>query len=154
MQRKENVNDTLKAVLQKHWTMLIQAVRQLAQAVGNRPPESEEVAAFFHDFMDGYWDVFEETTAHSKEELKQADRQSQMLQDQICSNWVRSTGNCLISMRLCSITGRARNWRWRSWWGIKPQSDSCSWGFYLCRPFPATAMEMIRTKGAMSKNET
>ena len=83
MQRKENVNDTLKAVLQKHWTMLIQAVRQLAQAVGNRPPESEEVAAFFHDFMDGYWDVFEETTAHSKEELKQADRQSQMLQDQI-----------------------------------------------------------------------
>ena len=83
MQRKENVNDTLKAVLQKHWTMLIQAVRQLAQAVGNRPPESEEVAAFFHDFMDGYWDVFEEATAHSKEELKQADRQSQMLQDQI-----------------------------------------------------------------------
>ena len=56
MQRKENVNDTLKAVLQKHWTMLIQAVRQLAQAVGNRPPESEEVAAFFHDFMDGYYD--------------------------------------------------------------------------------------------------
>ena len=83
MQRKENVNDTLKAVLQKHWAMLIQAVRQLAQAVGNRPPESEEVAAFFHDFMDGYWDVFEEATAHSKEELKQADRQSQMLQDQI-----------------------------------------------------------------------
>ena len=83
MQRKENVNDTLKAVLQKHWTMLIQAVRQLAQAVGNRPPESEEVAAFFHDFMDGYWAVFEETTAHSKEELKLADRQSQMLQDQI-----------------------------------------------------------------------
>ena len=60
MQRKENVNDTLKAVLQKHWTMLIQAVRQLAQAVGNRPPESVEVSAFFHVFLFGYCDVFRE----------------------------------------------------------------------------------------------
>lgn len=83
MQRRETAGETLKTTIQEHWTLLIQAVRQLAQAVGNRPPEPEEVAVFFHDFMDGYWDVFEEVTAHNKEELKQADRQSQMLQDQI-----------------------------------------------------------------------
>ena len=83
MQDNVIASDALKALVQKRSPLLVQAIRQLAQAVGNRPPEPEEIDSFFHDFMDGYWDAFAEATAHNTTKLKQADVQSQELQKQI-----------------------------------------------------------------------
>ena len=59
------------------------AIRQLAQAVGNRPPEREEIAGFFQDLIDGGWDAYEEATAHESEELRKEDREILQIQGQI-----------------------------------------------------------------------
>lgn len=56
--------------MQQHHLALEQAIRQLAQAVGNHPPERAEIARFFQELIDGGWDAYEEATAHESEELR------------------------------------------------------------------------------------
>lgn len=50
---------------------------------GGQAPDQEEIAAFFHDFMDGYWDAFEEATSHDSDDLREIDRQILQLQEEI-----------------------------------------------------------------------
>lgn len=78
-----NAHNAMRTVLENRRITLELALRQLAQTVGGQAPDQEEIAAFFHDFMDGYWDAFAEATAHNTTKLKQADVQSQELQKQI-----------------------------------------------------------------------
>ena len=60
MPRNLSANSPLQSILLKHQLALERAIRQLAQAVGNRPPEREEIAGFFQDLIDGGWDAYEE----------------------------------------------------------------------------------------------
>ena len=83
MLKMPNAHNAMRAVLENRRITLELALRQLAQTVGGQAPDQEEIAAFFHDFMDGYWDAFAEATAHNTTKLKQADVQSQELQKQI-----------------------------------------------------------------------
>lgn len=78
-----NAHNAMRTVLENRRITLELALRQLAQTVGGQAPDQEEIVAFFHDFMDGYWDAFAEATAHNTTKLKQADVQSQELQKQI-----------------------------------------------------------------------
>ena len=58
MPRNLSANSSLQSILLKHQLALEQAILQLAQAVGNRPPEREEIAGFFQDLIDGGWDAY------------------------------------------------------------------------------------------------
>ena len=69
MRKDLNAGRSLRAVMQQHHLALEQAIRQLAQAVGNHPPERAEIARFFQELIDGGWDAYEEATAHESEEL-------------------------------------------------------------------------------------
>lgn len=83
MPRNLSANSSLQSILMKHQLALERAIRQLAQAVGNRPPEREEIAGFFQDLIDGGWDAYEEATAHESEELRKEDREILQIQGQI-----------------------------------------------------------------------
>ena len=83
MPRNMSANSSLQSILLKHQLALEQAILQLAQAVGNRPPEREEIAGFFQDLIDGGWDAYEEATAHESEELRKEDREILQIQGQI-----------------------------------------------------------------------
>lgn len=83
MPRNMSANSSLQSILLKHQLALEQAILQLAQAVGNRPPEREEIASFFQDLIDGGWDAYEEATAHESEELRKEDREILQIQGQI-----------------------------------------------------------------------
>lgn len=83
MWKMPNARNTMRTVLESRRTMLELAIRQLAQALGGHAPDQEEIAAFFHDFMDGYWDAFEEATSHDSDDLRETDRQILQLQEQI-----------------------------------------------------------------------
>ena len=83
MPRNLSANSPLQSILLKHQLALERAIRQLAQAVGNRPPEREEIAGFFQDLIDGGWDAYEEATAHESEELRKEDREILQIQGQI-----------------------------------------------------------------------
>ena len=60
--------------------------------------DQEEIAAFFHDFMDGYWDAFEEATSHDSDDLREIDRQILQLQEEISRAWGRNIRMCSASM--------------------------------------------------------
>ena len=47
MRKDLNAGSSLRAIMQQHHLALEQAIRQLAQAVGNHPPERAEIALFF-----------------------------------------------------------------------------------------------------------
>ena len=83
MPRNLSANSSLQSILMKHQLALERAIRQLAQAVGNRPPEREEIAGFFQDLIDGGWDAYEEATVHESEELRKEDREILQIQGQI-----------------------------------------------------------------------
>ena len=83
MPRNLSANSSLQSILLKHQLALERAIRQLAQAVGNRAPEREEIAGFFQDLIDGGWDAYEEATAHESEELRKEDREILQIQGQI-----------------------------------------------------------------------
>lgn len=83
MRKMPNAHEVLRTVLSNRQAALELAVRQLAQAVGGHAPNQEEITAFFHDFMDGYWDAFEEATSHDTDDLKEIDREILELQAQI-----------------------------------------------------------------------
>ena len=83
MWKMMNERNAMRTVLANRRTMLELTLQQLAQTVGGHAPTQEEVAAFFHDFMDGYWDAFEEATSHDSDDLKETDRQILQLQEQI-----------------------------------------------------------------------
>ena len=70
-----NAHNAMRTVLENRRITLELALRQLAQTVGGQAPDQEEIAAFFHDFMDGYWDAFEEATSHDSDDLREIDRQ-------------------------------------------------------------------------------
>ena len=74
-----NAHNAMRTVLENRRITLELALRQLAQTVGGQAPDQEEIAAFFHDFMDGYWDAFEEATSHDSDDLREIDRQIQLL---------------------------------------------------------------------------
>ena len=57
MRKDLNAGGSLRAVMQQHHLALEQAIRQLAQAVGNHPPERAEIARFFQELIDGGWDA-------------------------------------------------------------------------------------------------
>ena len=65
-----NAHNAMRTVLENRRITLELALRQLAQTVGGQAPDQEEIAAFFHDFMDGYWDAFEEATSHDSDDLR------------------------------------------------------------------------------------
>ena len=48
-----NAHNAMRTVLENRRITLELALRQLAQTVGGQAPDQEEIAAFFHDFMDG-----------------------------------------------------------------------------------------------------
>ena len=75
MRKDLNAGSSLRAIMQQHHLALEQAIRQLAQAVGNHPPERAEIARFFQELIDGGWDAYEEATAHESEELRKEDRE-------------------------------------------------------------------------------
>ena len=77
-----NAHNAMRTVLENRRITLELALRQLAQTVGGQAPDQEEIAAFFHDFMDGYWDAFEEATSHDSD-LREIDRQILQLQEEI-----------------------------------------------------------------------
>ena len=81
MRKDLNAGGSLRAVMQQHHLALEQAIRQLAQAVGNHPPERAEIALFFQELIDGGWDAYEEATAHESEELRKEDREILQLQE-------------------------------------------------------------------------
>ena len=78
-----NAHNAMRTVLENRRITLELALRQLAQTVGGQAPDQEEIAAFFHDFMDGYWDAFEEATSHDSDDLREIDRQILQLQEEI-----------------------------------------------------------------------
>ena len=81
MRKDLNAGSSLRAIIQQHHLALEQAIRQLAQAVGNHPPERAEIARFFQELIDGGWDAYEEATAHESEELRKEDREILQLLD-------------------------------------------------------------------------
>lgn len=84
MQRKPHTNDSLRSIVKKHQLALEQAIRKLAQAVGNQPLEREDISAFFQALISGEWDAYEEATAHeSDEELRKQDREILQLQEKL-----------------------------------------------------------------------
>lgn len=83
MQNTSSVADAVQTALKNRCQSLEHMIRQLAQAVGNRAPEHEEIAAFFHSFMDGGWDAFEEASAHDTGELKDMDKEILNIQRQL-----------------------------------------------------------------------
>ena len=83
MRKDLNAGSSLRAIMQQHHLALEQAISQLAQAVGNHPPERAEIARFFQELIDGGWDAYEEATAHESEELRKEDREILQLQEQI-----------------------------------------------------------------------
>lgn len=83
MRKDLNAGGSLRAVMQQHHLALEQAICQLAQAVGNHPPERAEIARFFQELIDGGWDAYEEATAHESEELRKEDQGILQLQEQI-----------------------------------------------------------------------
>ena len=83
MRKDLNAGGSLRAVMQQYHLALEQAICQLAQAVGNHPPERAEIALFFQELIDGGWDAYEEATAHESEELRKEDREILQLQEQI-----------------------------------------------------------------------
>ena len=83
MSRYRRGKSSLQSSLMKHQLGLEREIRRLAQAVGNRPPEREEIADFFQDLIDGGWDAYEEATAHESEELRKEDREILQIQGQI-----------------------------------------------------------------------
>ena len=83
MLKMPNAHNAMRAVLENRRITLELALRQLAQTVGGQAPDQEEIVAFFHDFMDGYWDAFEEATSHDSDDLREIDRQILQLQKEI-----------------------------------------------------------------------
>lgn len=59
-----NAHNAMRTVLENRRITLELALRQLAQTVGGQAPDQEEIAAFFHDFMDGYWVPLKRQTSH------------------------------------------------------------------------------------------
>ena len=74
MLKMPNAHNAMRAVLENRRITLELALRQLAQTVGGQAPDQEEIVAFFHDFMDGYWDAFEEATSHRQTDPTAAER--------------------------------------------------------------------------------
>lgn len=83
MQRNPHTNDSLRSIVKKHQLSLEQAIYRLAQAVGNRPPEREDISAFFQALISGDWDAYEEATAHESAELRKQDREILQLQEKL-----------------------------------------------------------------------
>ena len=83
MPKKHQTNGALRSVVKKYQKSLAQAIGQLAQAVGNHPPEQVEIACFFQALIDGDWDAYEEATVHNSEELRKQDREILQVQEQI-----------------------------------------------------------------------
>ena len=73
----------MRSVIKKYQKSLAQVIGQLAQAVGNYPPEQVDIACFFQELIDGDWDAYEEATAHNSEELRKQDREILQMQEQI-----------------------------------------------------------------------
>ena len=92
-----NAHNAMRTVLENRRITLELALRQLAQTVGGQAPDQEEIAAFFHDFMDGYWDAFEEATSHDSDDLREIDRQILQLQEH---QDVLSQYECLANSRM------------------------------------------------------
>lgn len=83
MQKNHQTNGALRSVIKKYQKSLAQVIGQLAQAVGNYPPEQVDIACFFQELIDGDWDAYEEATAHNSEELRKQDREILQVQEQI-----------------------------------------------------------------------
>ena len=83
MQKNHQTNGALRSVIKKYQKSLAQVIGQLAQAVGNYPPEQVDIACFFQELIDGDWDAYEEATAHNSEELRKQDREILQMQEQI-----------------------------------------------------------------------
>ena len=83
MQRNPHTNDSLRSIVKKHQLSLEQAICRLAQAVGNQPPEREDISAFFQALISGNWDAYEEATAHESAELRKQDREILQLQEKL-----------------------------------------------------------------------
>ena len=105
MQEQTSVNDRMKAAVKDYWAQLMQVLQQLAQTAGSRPPKAEEISAFFHDFMNGYWNAFEEAATHDTGRLKRADRQMLELQEQIAGQ-LGPDHRALLSLYEALLSGR------------------------------------------------
>ena len=93
-----NAHNAMRTVLENRRITLELALRQLAQTVGGQAPDQEEIAAFFHDFMDGYWDAFEEATSHDSDDLREIDRQILHCRKKSRGLWGRNIRMCSASM--------------------------------------------------------
>ena len=83
MQKNHQTNGALRSVIKKYQKSLAQVIGQLAQAVGNYPPEQVDIACFFQELIDGDWDAYEEATAHNSEELRKQDREILQMQEYV-----------------------------------------------------------------------
>ena len=83
MRKTQHADSALRSVIKRHHQALELAISQLAQAVGNRPPEGEEISALFQSLISGDGDAYEEATAHESEELRKLDREILQLQGQL-----------------------------------------------------------------------
>ena len=84
MRKKLYSDGTVQSIVEKHHQALEQAISHLAQAVGNHPPERDEIAGFFQKLIDGDWDAYAEATAREDEDMKKRDRDILQLQEKIC----------------------------------------------------------------------
>lgn len=72
-----------RAALERREQALEKAIGQLSEAVGNHAPDRAEIAAFFHDFLDGIGDPYGEVSAHVGAEARAMDQEILGLEEQI-----------------------------------------------------------------------
>lgn len=84
MDKDQRILEAVRVALAVREEALKMAITQVAEAVGNPAPSQEEVVAFFHSFIDGDWNPFEEATAHTTAEARKLDADIVALDQQIC----------------------------------------------------------------------
>ena len=83
MENQKDYTEELKKIMGRRQKSLETAIGKVAEAVGLPTPGEAEVAAFFHDLIDGAWDAYEEATAHTAAEMKVLDHEILKLESEI-----------------------------------------------------------------------
>ena len=92
MPRNMSANSSLQSILLKHQLALEQAILQLAQAVGNRPPEREEIAGFFMPMR--------RPQPMKVKNLEKRTGKSFRFRDKFEKCWMEKNKFCLIGMKI------------------------------------------------------
>ena len=100
MPRNLSANSSLQSILLKHQLALERAIRQLAQAVGNRPPEREEIAAFFKISSTVAGMLMRRPQPMKVKNLEKRTGKSFRFRDKFEKCWMEKNKFCLIGMKI------------------------------------------------------